>query len=93
MPKEEIQEQKKMPPPADVPTTIVKDGNKIVFTFDRERVVRAAYPILAGVPTAMLILYFFDFGQVYRDVLNNMLSPILTGVVSGAVLYMLGLRR
>ena len=87
------QKQGEVSSSAHIPTTIAKDGNKIVFTFDRERVVRAAYPILAGVPTAMLILYFFDFGQVYRDLLNNMLSPILTGVVSGAVLYMLGLRR
>lgn len=92
MSKEAVQ-QKDPSSPGTLPTTIVKEGNKLVFTFDRERVVRAAYPILAGVPTAMLILYFFDFGQVYRDVLNNMLSPILTGIVSGAVLYMLGLRR
>jgi len=51
------------------------------------------YPIVAGIPTAVLILYFFDFGQIYRDVVYNLLSPIITGVISGTVLYVLGLRR
>lgn len=51
------------------------------------------YPVLAGVPTAILILYFFDFGAIYKDILNNLLSPIITGVVSGSMLYALGIRK
>lgn len=63
-----------------------------VFT-DKERFVKVIYPILAGVPTAILILFFFDLGQAYRDILNHFLSPIITGVTSGFILYILGVKK
>ncbi|MBC8464991.1 MAG: hypothetical protein H8D63_01275 [Parcubacteria group bacterium] len=63
-----------------------------VFT-DRERFVKVVYPILAGVPTAILILFFLDLGDTYRDVLKHFLSPIITGVTSGFILYTLGVKK
>ncbi len=63
-----------------------------VFT-DRERFVKVVYPILAGVPTAILILFFLDMGDAYRDILKHFLSPIITGVTSGFILYTLGVRK
>lgn len=63
-----------------------------VFT-DRERFVKVVYPILAGVPTTILILFFFDLGDTYRDILNHFLSPIITGVTSGFILYTLGVKK
>jgi len=71
-----------------------KTDHDIVFlSLTKEQFVHIAYPLIAGIPTAILILYFFDFGQIYRDILNNLVSPVITGVVSGFVLYMLGIKR
>ncbi|NTV44688.1 MAG: hypothetical protein HGA67_03255 [Candidatus Yonathbacteria bacterium] len=60
---------------------------------DRERFMRVAFPMFAGIPTAMVILFFFDFGETYRNVIDHVLSPIITGVTSGFILYILGLKR
>jgi len=63
------------------------------FSITREEFAHVVYPVIAGVPTAILLLYFLDLGNIYRDILNHFISPIVTGVVSGFVLYMLGLRK
>jgi len=70
-----------------------KRKSSTLFSLTREDFMHSIYPVIAGVPTAILILYFFDFGSVYKDILHNLLSPIITGVVSGSMLYMLGIRR
>jgi|GEM_PF-1511053 len=60
---------------------------------NRERFMKVAYPVFAGVPTAIIILFSFDFGETYKTVLEKVLSPIITGVTSGFILYILGLKR
>ena len=72
----------------------VSAGAEFLSVFiDRERFVKVVYPILAGVPTAILILFFLDMGDAYRDILKHFLSPIITGVTSGFILYTLGVRK
>jgi hypothetical protein len=63
------------------------------FFTDKEKLGNVVYPIIAGVPTAILILFFFDLGDTYRDILNHFLSPIITGVTSGFILYTLGVKK
>jgi hypothetical protein len=63
------------------------------FFTDKEKFGNVIYPIFAGVPTAILFLFFFDFGDTYRDILNHFLSPIITGVTSGFILYTLGVKK
>ena len=70
-----------------------KKKSIISTTFRKTQFVYWVYPVLAGVPTAMLLLYFLDMGYIYRDILNNLISPIITGVVSGIVLYFFGIRK
>lgn len=66
---------------------------KIIFSINREQFARIVYPVLAGVPTAIFLLYILDFGETVQNILNNLISPIITGVVSGFILYFLGLKR
>jgi hypothetical protein len=70
-----------------------KKQNSVFLSFSKEQFVHGIYPVLAGIPTAILILYFIDLGNVYKDILNNLISPVITGVVSGIVLYIFGMRR
>ncbi len=70
-----------------------KSNTKTLRTLSKKELLHILYPLVAGIPTAILILYFFDLGAVYRDILTNFISPIITGIVSGFVLYMLGIKR
>jgi len=70
-----------------------KNKDAVFLSFTKEQFTHLIYPVLAGVPTAILILYFLDFGNIYRDILNNLISPIITGVVSGFVLYLFGIKK
>ncbi len=74
--------------------TVATSNTGIVSFFtDKEKFGNVVYPIIAGVPTAILILFFFDLGDIYRDILNHFLSPIITGVTSGFILYTLGVKK
>jgi len=70
-----------------------KNRDAVFLSFTKEQFTHLVYPVVAGVPTAILLLYFLDFGNVYKDILNNLVSPVITGVVSGFVLYIFGIRR
>ncbi len=70
-----------------------KKGKTVFLSFTKEQFAHSIYPILAGIPTAILILYFIDLGNIYKDILNNLVSPVITGVVSGIVLYIFGIKR
>jgi hypothetical protein len=85
------------PAPVDVNPPIQASASSIpvlpAVSANRERFMKVAYPVFAGVPTAIIILFSFDFGETYRTVLDKVLSPIITGVTSGFILYILGLKR
>jgi hypothetical protein len=85
--------------PADIDIhPLIQSGTSSIpvlpaISADRERFMRIAFPVFAGIPTAMTILFFFNFGETYKNVVDHVLSPIMTGVISGFILYILGLKR
>ena len=68
------------------------DSTKILF-ISKDKFARTVYPVIAGVPTAIVILYFLDLGQAYQNLLKHLVSPIVTGVTSGFILHFMGLRK
>jgi len=69
-----------------------RKNQKILF-IPKEKFANTVYPVIAGVPTAIVILYFLDFGQAYQDLLKHLVSPIVTGVTSGFILHFMGLKK
>ncbi len=65
---------------------------KVMFV-SKDKFAHSIYPIIAGVPTAIVILYFLDLGTAYQDLLRNLISPIVTGVTSGFILHFIGLKK
>ncbi len=69
------------------------NSNQKIMFISKDKFARTVYPVIAGVPTAILILYFFDFGQSYQDLLKYLVSPIVTGVTSGFILHFIGVKK
>ena len=66
---------------------------RVFFDVSKEKFANVVYPIMAGVPTTILILYLFDFWQVDRAVVSSFISPVITGIVSGTVLHIIDNKR
>ncbi len=79
--------------PAQATTVVPMRSIGATIFADRERFMHVVFPVIAGVPTAIVILFFFDLGPKYKDILDHIFSPIITGVTSGFILYILGLKR
>ena len=71
--------------------TGVRSEERVLF-MRKERFAKSVYPIIAGVPTAIAILFFLDLGSTYQDLLRNLISPIITGVTSGFILHFIGIK-
>jgi len=69
----------------------IKKQDRVPLT-GREKFLHIAYPAVAGAITSILILYFLQIGSTYEKIISELLSPIITGVVSGIILYILGMK-
>ena len=71
---------------------IKKKKHKIEI-FAGSKFLKIAYPAIAGAATSILILYFLNMGSTYEKVISELFSPVVTGVISGSILYILGLKK